>query len=55
MKSNKGGEHGTRAALDAVRGKLAKKVAPKLERLRAVKGGIRELRQGVAGPNETVE
>jgi predicted nucleic acid-binding Zn-ribbon protein len=55
MSANKGGEQEARAALDAVAERLAEKVAPKLERLQAAKGSVGELREDVAGLNETVE
>ena len=55
MRTNKVGKGEARAALDAVKESVSKKLAPKLARLRAVKGDARELREGVADLNETVE
>lgn len=54
MGTSKVGE-GEAAALDAVAERLAKKVAPKLERLREAEGSARGLRAEVADLNETVE
>lgn len=55
MSTNKAGRSEAAAALEAVSEKLAEKVAPKLERLRAAQGSASELREEVAGLNETVE
>ena len=55
MSANKGGEQEARAALDRISEKVAEEVAPKLERLQAAKGSVGELREDVAGLNETVE
>lgn len=55
MRTDKAGKVDAAAALDAVTEKLAKRVAPKLARLRAAEGSVRELREDVASLNETVE
>ena len=55
MNTNKQGGAEARAALDAVSESLAEKVAPKLGRLQAAEGSARELREEVAGLNETVD
>ena len=55
MSTNEVGKGEARAALDAVKEKVSEKIAPKLARLRAVKGSARELREEVGDLNETVE
>lgn len=54
MSTNKVGKRGARAALEAVSRKVAEEIAPKLERLRAAKGSVRELREEVANLDESV-
>lgn len=55
MRTNKGGEREAAAALDAVSRKVAEEIAPKLERLRAARGSVRELRAEVAALDESVD
>ena len=54
MRTNQLGEEEATAALDAVAEKMAEEIAPKIERLRAAKGSVRELRKEVANLNESV-
>lgn len=55
MRTNKVGEQEAAAALDAVSRKVAEEIMPKLERLRAAKGSVRELREEVANLDESVD
>jgi predicted nucleic acid-binding Zn-ribbon protein len=55
MSKNDLGKVSAAAALEDVSRKVADKVAPKLERLRAASGNAREVREDVADLNETVE
>ena len=55
MRTNKVGGGGAAAALDAVSRKVAEGIAPKLERLRAAKGSVSELRREVADLDESVD
>lgn len=45
MVTNKAGKREAKAAIDAVSRKVAERIAPKLERLRAAKGRARTLRE----------